>query len=166
MVRGINESKTLTKHVSCKLKCKFDGKKCNSNQWWNNDKCQCECKKYHICDKDYAWNLATCNCENDNYLESIMDDSAIICDEVIKSYDEEIKTIQASFNEKNITCKTQSFYILLGVLLITVTLLVTVSIYWYLIKDRAKQKHLLKFYDTKLKQFCLGSINWKWMLKI
>ena len=23
---------TLTKHISCKCKCKFDGKKCNSNQ--------------------------------------------------------------------------------------------------------------------------------------
>ena len=28
-----NESKILTKHISCKCKCKFDGKKCNSGQW-------------------------------------------------------------------------------------------------------------------------------------
>ena len=39
MIIGINESKTLTKHISCESKCKFDGIKCNSNQWWNNDKC-------------------------------------------------------------------------------------------------------------------------------
>ena len=26
------ESKTLTKHISCDCKCKFNGKKCNSNQ--------------------------------------------------------------------------------------------------------------------------------------
>ena len=32
MITGINESKTLWKHVSCKCKCKFDGGKCNSNQ--------------------------------------------------------------------------------------------------------------------------------------
>ena len=38
---GINKSKTLTKHISCKCKCKFDGRNCNSDQWWNNDKCQC-----------------------------------------------------------------------------------------------------------------------------
>ena len=25
------------------VKCKFDGTKCNSNQWWNNNKCRCEC---------------------------------------------------------------------------------------------------------------------------
>ena len=27
LITGINESKTLTKHISCKCKCKFDGKK-------------------------------------------------------------------------------------------------------------------------------------------
>ena len=102
-------------------------------QWWNNDKCWCECKKHHICEKDYVWNPATCNCENGKYLASIMDDSAIICDEVIKSYDEEIKTIPTNFNEKNITCKTQNFYILLAFLLITITLLIAVSIYCYLV---------------------------------
>ena len=32
MITGINESKTLTKHISCKCKCKFDGRKINSNQ--------------------------------------------------------------------------------------------------------------------------------------
>ena len=44
MITRINKSKTLTKLISCKCKCKFDGKKCNSDQWWNNDKCWCECK--------------------------------------------------------------------------------------------------------------------------
>ena len=41
MITEINESKTLTKHISCKFKYKFDKRKYNSNQWWNNDKCQC-----------------------------------------------------------------------------------------------------------------------------
>ena len=48
MITGINESKTLTKHISCECKCKVDGRKCNSNEKWNNDKCRCECKKHHI----------------------------------------------------------------------------------------------------------------------
>ena len=39
MITGINESKTLTQHTSCECKCKFDGRKCNSDQWWNNSKC-------------------------------------------------------------------------------------------------------------------------------
>ena len=36
MGTGINELKTLAKHISCKCKCKFDGKKCISEHWWNN----------------------------------------------------------------------------------------------------------------------------------
>ena len=32
MITGINESKTLRKHISCESKCKFDGRKCNSEQ--------------------------------------------------------------------------------------------------------------------------------------
>ena len=43
-----------------------------------------------------------------------MDDSTIIYDEVIKSYDEEIKTIPTDFNEKKVTCKTQNSYILIA----------------------------------------------------
>ena len=51
MIRGINELKTLTKHISCEYKSKFDETKCKSSQWWNNNKCWCECKKNHICEK-------------------------------------------------------------------------------------------------------------------
>ena len=168
MITVINESKTLTEHISCECKCKFDGAKWKPNKWWNNDvcvcgiaKCWCECKKYHICEKDYGWNPAICNCENGKYLASIMDDLVIKCDEVIKLYDEEIKTIPTNFNEKNITCKTQNFYILLIFSLVIITLLMAVSIYYYLIKYWTKQKHLLPFLNTKLKQFRVGSINWK-----
>ena len=42
MITGNNECKTLTKHIACEYKCRFDGKKYNSNQNWNNDKCWCE----------------------------------------------------------------------------------------------------------------------------
>ena len=76
-----------------------------------------------------------------------MDDSAIKCDEIIdadveaksndevKSKDVGKKTIPTSFNEKNMSCKIQNFYILLAFLLITIDLLIAVSIYCYLIKD-------------------------------
>ena len=46
MNTGIHELKTLTKHISCQCKFKFDKRKCISDQWWNNNKCQCECKKH------------------------------------------------------------------------------------------------------------------------
>ena len=55
---------------------------------------------------------------------------------------------------KNIICETKCFYIILAFLLITIALLITVSIYCYLIKYKAKQKHLLTFFVTnnKLKE--------------
>ena len=76
-----------------------------------------------------------------------MDDSAITCDEIIESYEEETKTISTNFIAK--TCKTQKLYILLTFLLI----IIAVSIYCYLIKYRAK-KHLLPLHVTnnELKQ--------------
>ena len=77
------ESKILTKDISCKCKCRFDGKKCNSYQWWNKDKCLCECKRRHVCEKYYIWNSATCSCENRKYLASVINDSAIKFDEII-----------------------------------------------------------------------------------
>ena len=41
-------------------------------------------KKRQVFEKDFVWNQATCNCENWKHLASIMDNSAIIFDEVIK----------------------------------------------------------------------------------
>ena len=41
-----HEAKTMTKHISCNCKCKFNSATCNSNQKWNNKTCQCECKSY------------------------------------------------------------------------------------------------------------------------
>ena len=74
----------------------------------------------YVCEKDSVWNPATCICENGKYLTSIMNDSTISFEEVIKSYHEEIKTIATNFNEKKVTCKRQNFYILLRFLLITI----------------------------------------------
>ena len=56
----------------------------NSNQKRNNDKYQCECKKYHTSnkDKDYSWNPSTCICE---YCSSIADDSVIVCGEIVNA---------------------------------------------------------------------------------
>ena len=97
MITEINESKTLTKHIPCKCKCRFDERKCNSEQWWNNNKCRCERQKHYVCEKDYAWNPATCNCKNGKYSARIMNNSTMTCDEIIESYHKEIKTILTKF---------------------------------------------------------------------
>ena len=99
----MNQSKTLIKkQISSEYKCKFDQRKCNSDQWWNSNKCWWECKKRHLCEKDYVWNPATCKCENWKYLASIMDDSAIICDEFTDAdTDEEANSYdKIKFDEK------------------------------------------------------------------
>ena len=104
MITEINESKTLTKHISYECKCKFDGRKCNSNQNRNNDKCRRQCEKHHTCGKDYIWNPATCSYKNGKFITSIVDNLIITCDEIIdaeaKSYEEETKTVTTNFNEK------------------------------------------------------------------
>ena len=143
------KSKILTKHISCECKYKFDGRKCNSNQKWNKDKRQCECKNHHICEKDYIWNPATCSCKNGKYLARIINDSVIACDKIMDAV--VTKTVTINFSEKNIVCETKAFCILLAFLLITNALLIAVSTYCYLIKYRAKQKHLLLFHVTNNK---------------
>ena len=112
MIKRKNESKTLTKDISCECKCKFDGRRCNSNKKGDKDKCWYECKKHHIYEKDYIWNPPTCSCKNGKYLASITDNSVIMCDEIInaeaKSNNKETKTIV-----KNIICgkKVSIFYL-------------------------------------------------------
>ena len=64
-----------------------------------------------------------------------MDDSAIICDEVIESYYEKI-----NFNEKKAICKTQNFYNLLAFFII-IALWMAVSIYCCLIKYQGEHYH-------------------------
>ena len=167
IIKGINESKTLTKHASCKCECKFYSRKCNLNQRWNIDKCLCECKnpKKHVCKYGYIWNLDMCSCENGKYLESIIGDSVIMCDEIIdalaKSYDDTAK----STSTKTVPAESTStnFYILLTFLLITIALFIAISVYCCFIKYRVKQKHLLPYDDTsKLKEIDIKNILEKW----
>ena len=51
-------------------------------------------KKHSGCEKDY--NSGLCVCQNSKYLPRFIDESLIICDEVI----EETKTISTNFDEK------------------------------------------------------------------
>ena len=95
IITGINESKTLTKHILCECKCRFDGKnviQIIGEITINVD--VSECKKINVYEKDNVSNPATCNCKNKKYLASIVDDSMIIYDNVIESYDEEKKIFQ------------------------------------------------------------------------
>ena len=58
---------------------------------------------------------------------------------VIKSDDEEIKTVPYNFNENEVTCKTETSDILLAFLLIIIPILIAVIVYCYMPKYQTKQ---------------------------
>ena len=144
MITGINESKILTKHLSCKCECKFDGRKCGLNQKWNKNKCWYECKnpeEHNSCEKDYICSSVMCSCENGKFVGSIIDNLVIMCDEMIKKTK---STATKSTSAKAAPRKNNSinFYILL----VFYILLIAVSIYCYLLNYRTKEKHLLIYH--------------------
>ena len=54
MITNKDETKAMTEHILYDCKCKFNSTTCNSKQKWNNNTCQCECKNYHKCEKDFS----------------------------------------------------------------------------------------------------------------
>ena len=54
MIENKNETKTMTKYVSCDCKCKFSSTASISNQKRNNKIFQYECKNYGTCKNDYS----------------------------------------------------------------------------------------------------------------
>ena len=62
-----------------------------------------------------------------------MDNSAIMGDEIIESYDEETKTVSTTFNEKKAICKMQNFYILLALYYNITLYYCIIDAYYYLL---------------------------------
>ena len=93
----------------------------------------------NVCEKGYIWNYAKCARESSKYIARIIEDSVIICDQIIKLERPEKATktsirkiIPTNFNKKKVVCKMKNFFFLLALLLITMTLLIAVSIYFFL----------------------------------
>ena len=97
MIKGINDLKALSKHISYECRCEFDGRKYNSRQKWNNYKYQCDYIKpirHRACEEEYSWNLNTCACECDKdcnigenlkncgWTKNLVDDLVVTCDEI------------------------------------------------------------------------------------
>ena len=61
IITGVNESKILTKHIPCECKCKFDGRKCNSDQKRTMINFDVSAKNITHVKKIYIWNLVTCS---------------------------------------------------------------------------------------------------------
>ena len=129
MLINKNEAETMTKHISCDCKCKFNSSTCNLNKKRNKKSCQHECKNYR-----------TCICENSKYLKSIGDTSVIDCDEIITVLGI-VSTIKTNTITANVTSsasinyhsiKVRNCYILHTVLLVIILLLtITMICYHY-----------------------------------
>ena len=68
LVSITNEARHIDWHETCKGKCRLDASVDNNKQWWNEDKCRCECKELidkGVCDKGFIGNLSHCKCECD-----------------------------------------------------------------------------------------------------
>ena len=147
MITGMNESKTLTKHISCKCECTFVGKKCNPNQKWNNDKCLLSVKIWKNIMRAnkiiFRILLHVSSCENGKYVRNIIDNSVITFDEIIDA----TKTVPT----KTILTKIIliNFYVLHTFLLISIA----VSIYFCFMRYRVKRKTLTyQVTNNKLKE--------------
>ena len=99
IITGINELKILTEYISSGCICKFDGRKCNSNQKWNKDKCRYEWKnlsEHDACKKEYIWKPSTCIFENGEYLATSIDNLVITCYEIVNAPDSVSKNHSAN----------------------------------------------------------------------
>ena len=76
MIIGKDESKTLTKHIS--ISRKFNGRKCNSNEKWDNDKCGCDCENpiKNMDAKKVIFEILV-NSEIDHYSKNIISDLVV-----------------------------------------------------------------------------------------
>ena len=124
--------------------CRLDGIICNIKQWWNEDKCRCECKKLidkGVCDK---------NCDIGEYLDyenckcrkKLADKLIDECTETI----EETKLTNITFteNENIYECGSCIVYIVLMILVIVISTGITVYLVYYnwsLIKNKLIKKH-------------------------
>lgn len=82
MITRIYEDKRLIKLISCNWKCKLNSTAGISNKKWNNDICQCECKKYCTFKKYYSRNPSTCIDENRKQLKRYCWCSLIVFDKI------------------------------------------------------------------------------------
>ena len=141
----------MVKHISFDCKCKFNSTTCDSNQNWNNETCQCECKNYRSCKNDYGCNPSISICENGKYLKSIVDDLKIVSDEfmyVVDVVSTNVRDTMAintksavliNHDYKKVRYKTD--YILLAFLLVIIVLfIVTFSCHYY--TNRLKRKRV------------------------
>ena len=72
LVSGINETRRIEWHETCKCKCRFNSSFCNNKQRCDDDKCRCQCKELIdkcVWDKEFIWNPSNCECKSCDFSE-------------------------------------------------------------------------------------------------
>ena len=107
------------------------------------EKCQCECKNYRNCKKDYSWHSGTCICENSKYFKSIAYTSVIKCDEILTVMDivstkftNTIATNVTGTASINCRSKTVKYFISYTVLLVIILIMKIFIIFYYYAKQK------------------------------
>ena len=80
IIEGINESKTLSKHIHANVNINLMIKNIIQIENGITINVCASVKKHHIFEKGYIWNPASCSCTNGKYLSRIIDNSVITCD--------------------------------------------------------------------------------------
>ena len=72
LVSGINETRRIEWHETCKCKCRFNSSFCNNKQRCDDDKYRCQCKELIdkcVWDKGFIWNPSNCECKSCDFSE-------------------------------------------------------------------------------------------------
>ena len=80
-------------------------------------------------------NHATRSCKDGKYVESVINNSVVMRDEILPPQ----KIVPAEITSTKVECTSTKCYILLVFSLFTIALLIAVNIYCYLIKYQVKQ---------------------------
>ena len=133
--------------------CRLDSSVCNNKQYWNKDKCMCECKELinkGACGKEFIWNPGNCECECNKSCDigEYLDYSNCKCrrkfvgkliEECTKSIDE-VEITQAE-NEHENKCSSCTLYIVLFSIFFAISIGIATCFayfYWYLTRSLPK----------------------------
>ena len=106
-----------------------------------------------MCKKDYSFNSSKYICDNNKYLESIVDKSVTLCDEIINVTDSVstnvtntiaeivMSTVPINFDDKKVRYKMDC-YILHTFLLVIILLFIIAIICYYFTKNGSKRKRI------------------------
>ena len=90
-------------------------------------------KRTSCVQRNCVLNSATCSYKNGQYVGSIIDNSVVICNEIIKET-KTIPTKSTSIKAVLTKCTSKNFYIVLGFLLNNIPLLIAAIIFCFFIK--------------------------------